>query len=104
MFLFRHCFPIGVLLTFWNYKNFELTVITTLYQHAIECFIAERFIISCEKSELGCPGVFQLMERLSSNQKQRNNSIEPNCFIIKQYSTSASGVGKGYSHGWCSFP
>src|SRR4029434_7201888 len=20
---------------------------------------------------------------------------------IKQYSTSASGVGKGYSHGWC---
>src|SRR4029434_1628822 len=83
--------------SFWNYKNFELTVITTLYQHAIECFIAERFIISCEKSELGCPGVFKLMERLSSNQKQRNNSIEPNCFIIKQYSTSASGVGKGYS-------
>src|SRR4029434_1947623 len=21
---------------------------------------------------------------------------------LKQYSTSASGVGKGYSHGWCS--
>src|SRR4029434_1739341 len=22
--------------------------------------------------------------------------------LFKQYSTSASGVGKGYSHGWCS--
>src|SRR4029434_4650891 len=43
---------------------------------------AECFIIGCEKSELGCPGIFQLMERLSSNQKQLNNSIEPNCFIM----------------------
>ena len=34
------------------------------------------FFISSEKSELGCSGIFQLMERLSSNQKQLNKSIE----------------------------